>query len=349
MIFNKEIFNPIITDSRMPDEVFAKYIVISNRRRKSSLALSELTAEVKKVFYGSHPDIVNDKLDKIWAFMYPMVSHNEALANFILDCGGAKSDFFFPWMISVATSPSEALELSYNAGRNLNGEWITEIPKEDKINYFVYNLPTLAFNRERQFRVADLVSSDKVICGDRGSKVIDLGAGRMAWARHHGFKFKPRIQQIIACDKDPNIQPDALFAPRTLDEIRLTYRRNDIMRELRDTDDCIDASFVILQGVASYYPISMFKKAIVEPVYNCLREGGSFFFDLQLDHVSYEWSEKVFGWPQMNMPESASVAIDEAENLRKSLWDDGMKFRAEYMLDTYNASPLSVMILFTKI
>ena len=93
----------------------------------------------------------------------------------------------------------------------------------------------------------------------------------------------------------------------------------------------------------------MFKKAIVEPVYNCLREGGSFFFDLQLDHVSYEWSEKVFGWPQMNLPESASVAIDEAENLRKSLWDDGMKFRAEYMLDTYNASPLSVMILFTKI
>ena len=170
----------------------------------------------------------------------------------------------------------------------------------------------------------------------------------MAWARHHGFIFKPELQKIIACDRDPTIQPDALFLPKSLGQIGLTYKRSDIMMELQDTD-CTNASFIILQGVASYYPIGVFMESIVKPVYANLRKGGSFFFDLQLNHISYEWSVKVFGWPEMCLPNSASAAIDTVEEMRHELWKDGMKFRPEYMLDTYNSSPLSVMVLFTKI
>ena len=348
MLMNREIFNPIRVIDGMSDDLFEKYIEIRDNQLKLAPTMPELTTEIRKTFYESHPDVAKDNLDKMWAFMFPMISRNEALAQFILDYGGAESDFFFPWVRAVATSPSEALELSYNAGRNLNGDWVPDIPQEDKINFFVYNLPTLAFNRERQFRVADLVTSDKAVFGFGGSKVVDLGAGRMAWARYHGFKFKPRIQEIIACDRDPSIQPDLLFAPKSLKDIRLTYKRSDIMQELQETD-CADASLVILQGVASYYPSGVFKETIVKPVYNCLRNGGSFFFDLQLNHISYEWSVRVFGWPEMGLPDSASEAIDAVEVLRKSLWRDGMRFQAEYMLDTYNALPLSVMVVFTKI
>jgi hypothetical protein len=93
----------------------------------------------------------------------------------------------------------------------------------------------------------------------------------------------------------------------------------------------------------------VFTKTILEPVYLLLRDGGSFFFDLQLDHISYEWSVKVFGWPEMKLPGSASEAIDIVEDLRKRLWSDGKRFKAEYALDTYHASPLSVMVTLTKI
>ena len=349
MLINRELFNPIVLGDGIPDEMFAKYIAIRDKQYKLVPTTPELTTEVRRLFYESHAkNTAEEALNKVWTFIYPIVSHNEALAQFVLDNGGAQSEFFFPWVMAVATSPSEALELSYNAGRNLSGEWVSNIPEEDNVNYFVHNLPTLAFNRERQFKVADLVTTDREIAGGRRSKVIDLGAGRMAWARHHGFKFKPRLQTIIACDKDPSIRPDELFNGRRLEEIGLVYKHCDMMTELQN-GDCAGASLVILQGVASYYPIGVFREAIVKPIYNNLRIGGSFFFDLQLNHISYEWSVKVFGWPEMELPESASAAIDVVEMLRKTLWDEGMKFQAEYMLDTYNASPLSVMVLLTKI
>ena len=336
---------------RMPDELFAKYIAIRDKQYKMMSTMPELTTEVKRVFFESHRDVPKPNLDKIWAFMYPMLSRNEALTQFILDYGGAESDFFFPWVMSVATSPSEALELSYNAGRDLNGRWVTNIPEQDKINYFVLNLPTLAFNRERQLKVAELARANQSEFRTDGSKIVDLGAGRMAWARHSeytGFSFDPTVQEIVACDRDPNIQPDSLFAPKTLAQVGVTYKHGDIMMELQDTS-CTDASLVILQGVASYYPIGVFKEAIVKPVYRNLRKGGSFFFDLQLNHISYEWSVKVFGWPEMELPEKASDAIDVVQAMRTALWDEGMKFEATYMLDNYSSSPLSVMVLFKKI
>ena len=355
--------NPVTLDAGMPDELFAKYIAIRDKQFKLVSTLPELTTEVKRVFYGSHKDVPKTNLDKIWAFMYPMMSRNQALTQFILDYGGAESDYFFPWVMSVATSPSEALELSYNAGRDLSGNWTDDIPETDKINYFVRNLPTLAFNRERQAKVAELATLNRNEFRNTGSKVIDLGAGRMAWARHSnytgknawarnlkytGFTFRPTIQKIIACDRDPNIQPDELFAPWNLEEKGITYKRSDIMMELQDAD-CAEASLIVLRGVASYYPMGVFREAIVKPIYHNLRKGGSFFFDLQLNHISYEWSVKVFGWPEMELPEKASDAIDVVQTLRTSLWKEGMKFEATYMLDNYNASPLSVMILFKKI
>ena len=352
MVKDSKISRPIaLRGDGIPDEVFAKYIAIRDKQYKMTSTMPELTTEVKRVFYRAHKDISRTVLDRIWTFMYPMLSRNEALAQFILDYGGAESDYFFPWLMSVATSPSEALELSYNAGRNLNGEWVANIPETDKINYFVLNLPTLAFNRERQQKVAELVRNNQDEFRLSGSKVVDLGAGRMAWARHPeytGFGFRPRIQKIFACDKDPNIQPEELFRPKTLTQVGVSYKQGDIMMELQSAD-CANASLVILQGVASYYPISVFRETIVKPVYHNLRKGGSFFFDLQLNHISYEWSVKVFNWPEMELPEKASDAIDVVQAMRTTLWNEGMRFEATYMLDNYHASPLSVMVLFKKI
>lgn len=349
MIKHRSLYNPIEKGEGITDEFFKKYIEISDKQRKSSSAPQKLIEEVKSRFYDSHADVKKAYLDKTWAFMYEMLKKNEALSQFIIDNGGAESSYFFPWVMAVAKSPSEALELSYNAGRNLCGEWVSKIPEDDNINFFVHNLPTLAYNRERQLRVADLVMTDRDMTAvDETSKVMDLGAGRMAWARYHGFTFNPKVQQIYACDTDPAIQPKKLFNKTGLKEINLVYEQKDIMSELK-SPSTEDPSLVILQGVASYYPMEMFVEAIVKPVYGLLKVGGSFFFDLQLNHISYEWSVKVFGWPAMKLPNKASDAIDIVEAVRKKLWCDGMKFSAEYALDTYNESALSVMILLTKL
>ena len=57
----------------------------------------------------------------------------------------------------------------------------------------------------------------------------------------------------------------------------------------------------------------------------------------------------MFGWPEMKLPNKASDAIDIIEAMRKKLWKDGMRFSAEYALDTYNESALSVMVFLTKL
>ncbi|MBR2839938.1 class I SAM-dependent methyltransferase [Candidatus Saccharibacteria bacterium] len=349
MLNRKGLFNPIKKGNGIPDQMFQKYIKIWEEQNRLLLTDPALTAEVQQRFYESHPKVDRAHLDKIWNFMSPMIQKNEALAQFVLDNGGAESSYFFPWVMSVASSPSEALELSYNAGRNLMGEWVSNIPEDDNINFFVQNLPTLAYNRERQLRVANLVTSDRnTTISNEKSVVVDLGAGRMAWARHHGFQSNPMRQRVFACDKDPSIQPYELFPCNAFWNSSLTYEHKDIMEELKNPS-CADASLVILQGVASYYPMSLFTEAIVKPVYTLLRSGGSFFFDLQLDHISYEWSVKVFGWPEMKLPKTASDAINAVEVMRKILWHKGQEFSADYALDTYNASPLSVMVLLTKI
>lgn len=348
MLIHRDLFDPIKLGDGMKDEMFLKYIEIRDRQYRLLPTMPEITAEVRERFFTSHTDVDKKVLWEIWNFMKEPIQRNEALARFILDYGGAESDFFFPWVMSVAHSPSEALELSYNAGRNLNGEWVECIPENDSINYFVRNLPTLAYNRERQLRVADLVTTDRDVAStETPSRVIDLGAGRMAWARHHGFKFKLRLQSILACDMDARIVPEKLFS-KPLSELGIEYRHGNILEELQ-TMEADSRSLALLQGVASYYPMDVFREGIVKPVYKLLRSGCNFFFDLQLKHISYLWSVKVFEWPEMKLPETASQAIDMIEMMRKELWLAGFKFQAEYILDTYNVSPLSVMIVLTKI
>ena len=345
----RDIYNPIKNGDGIPDQFFRKYIKIADEQNRLLLTDPIMVAEVQKRFYEAHPTVQRFTLDRIWGYVVPMLQKKEALTQFVLDNGGAESSYFFPWVISVAKSPSEALELSYNAGRNINGDWIDNIPADDNINFFVHNLPTLAYNRERQMKVAELVTTDREIWGTSEKSVVtDLGAGRMAWARHHGFVPEPKRQIIEACDRDATIKPDDLFPNNEFGKCGLHYKREDILVELQKSS-CVQSSLVILQGVASYYPIPVFTKAILEPVYLLLRDGGSFFFDLQLDHISYEWSVKVFGWPEMKLPGSASEAIDIVEGLRKKLWSEGKRFKAEYALDTYHASPLSVMVTLTKI
>lgn len=348
LLHNRELFQPIKKTEEIQDEMFQKYIDIRDKQYNLMPTTFEIIEEVRKKFFNSHPDVPKERLMQMWEFMRNPIQMNEALARFVLDFGGAESDFFFPWLIAVAHSPSEALELSYNAGRNLTGEWFDNIPADDKIEYFVKNLPTLAYNRERQLTVADLVMTDREITsvGEK-SVVLDLGAGRMAWARHHGFKFKSRLQSVWACDLDKNIHPERLFNS-SLAELGITYEQANILTELTELADA-SVSLAILQGVASYYPMDVFRERIMRPLYHGLRDGGHFFFDLQLNHISYEWSVKVFSWPEMKLPASAAEAIDKVEQLRKQLWSNGMKFQAEYILDTYNATPLSVMIVFTKI
>lgn len=349
MLKHKELYNPINRTEEISDDVFLKYISIYDNQYKLMPTGTELIHVIKEDFYESHRNTEKSALDQVWHFVQEKIQRNEALAQFILDFEGTKSSYFFPWLISVFNSPSEALELGYKAGRNLIGEWVNHIPDNDRITFFAENAPTVAYNRERQLRVADLVMSDRELLeNSQISHIVDLGAGRLAWARHHGFIFNPYRQYIRAFDMDPNIDPDKLFSRDDLTKLNLSYERKDLRSVLQDPA-VVDISLAILGGVASYYPTEVFKEAIIRPLYGKLRHNGNFFFDLQLAHPAYIWSVKTFDWPEMKLPGKASEAIDIVEDIRKTLWQDGLKFGAEYALDTYNKSPLSVMVLLTKV
>lgn len=349
MLRHVELHDPIKRTKEIPEEVFLKYIDIYDNQNKLMPTSQEIVTSIREDFYESHLDISKSSLDAVWQFVRKKVQKNEALAQFILDFEAAKSDYFFPWLISVYNSPSEALELSYKAGRNLNSEWTDCIPSDDRIIFFSENAPTVAYNRERQLRVAGLVTADREQTGiGQMSNVVDLGAGRLAWARHHGFRFRPGWQSIKAFDMDPTINVNDLFPRCDLSELNLSYECKDIRAVLQDPT-ISDISLAILGGVASYYPTKVFREGIIRPLYYKLREDGNFFFDLQLAHPAYIWSVKTFDWPEMKLPSKASEAIDIIEDLRKALWQDGLHFGAEYALDTYNKSPLSVMITLTKL
>lgn len=340
-----DFLKELAVDSVIPDEMFRKYIDISDG--KQGLPTSpQILAEVKYRFFHSHQSSKTKCYEELWNKLCHMVMNNEAFAQFTLDYKGAESEFFFPWIVSVATSPSEALELSYNAGRNIAGEWFDCISARDPINFFVRNLPTLAYNRERQATVARLVEMDRERFGD--SRVIDLGAGRMAWARHCGFEFEPTRQKIVACDKDATIDPTKLFPGGELGPSGLVYKKEDITELLKDSS-LEDVSLAIMQGVASYYSGDALRELIVRPVGDKLRVGGSFFFDLQLAHISYEWSVKTFHWPAMNLPKIIESAIEIVEKIRGRLWNENMRFGADYRVCTYNSAPLSMKVLLTKL
>ena len=181
-----------------------------------------------------------------------------------------------------------------------------------------------------------------------GTRVVDLGAGRMAWARWHGFHFDPCHQEILALDKDPSITTPGLF-PMSLKRLNIQYRSIDIRSWLAKNTEENGFDLAILGGVASYYPLEAFIQTVIKPVCARLSPGGVFFFDLQLDCPQYVWTVKLFNWPEIKLMRDATEAITTLEAMRKQLWHEGLKFGAEYAVDTYNEAPSAVMVTLTKI
>lgn len=349
MIRNRGISDPIRRTREMKESEFTKYTDIRKAQLKAgTMTDADLVDKIRKDFYMSHTDVNDKNLDKIWTVVGPKIGQNAGLAQFTLDYHGAESKYFFPWLKAVYTSPSEALEMSYGAGRDLNGAWVERTDADDPIEGFVCDDPTFVYNRERQMYVADLVTTlRKKATKSAPSKVMDLGAGRLAWARWHGFKFDPSRQIIVACDKDVTIRPEELFR-FSPEELGLTYKICDMTAALTDKD-CAGADLIMLGGVASYVPLEVFTGKIVPAVWQLLRDGGVFFFDLQADCPYLRRSMSIFDWPEMHFYGTAAETIATVETIRKDLWSRGIRFGAEYTLDTYNAVPSSVMVLLTKL
>lgn len=349
MILQNGLFDPILRTEVMGIDKFETYTNI--HKEQQGPTASYLVKNIRERFYQSHMDYVEQrKLDEIWGVVGKKVTGNAGLAEFILDFDGAASDFFFPWLVNVWTSPSLALEMSYGYGIDVRGKWRKAVG--DPIDYFVNNDPTFVYNRERQLFVANLATEAKLAIPPRGTgKIVDLGAGRLAWVRWHGFIPEPLKLEILAFDKDPTIDIKETFMQSHFvnnpERLGIIYGHGDLMTELHNPS-CAGANLVILGGVASYFPLEMFKSQIVATMHKMLKPDGVFFFDLQLDCPYYRRSVAVFDWPEMKLAESATVAIDTVEKMRRELWKEGMRFGAEYALDTYNEYPTSVMVVLTK-
>ena len=341
----RELYDPVTRTKDMAVEEFLKYVEI--RKRQDGQTDWRIVEEIKNQFFDTHAYRHSEEsMNEWWSFIRPLVEKNAGLAQFVLDYEGAKSDFFFPWLKLVHTSPSAALEMSYGYGPNLRGNW--HYSNYDRIDFFVRNDPTFVYNRERQLFVANLATNVREVrMGGEKTKVVDLGAGRMAWVRYHGFIAQPSRQTIMAYDSDPTIDPEVIFR-KDPSKLGIDYTKGDFL-SLNAIGNGAGANLFILQGVASYYSLNVFQNMMMRPIHQSLREGGVFFFDLQLDCPYYRRSVAIFDWPKMKLTQSASSAIDMVEQMRKELWKEGLRFSAEYALDTYNEVPTSVMITFTKI
>ena len=209
--------DPIKRTAEMDTEVFAKY----NRMNQENLSTSpEVVAEIKQQFftYAGSINVEKAKVNKVWDFVKAKICDNPGLASFTLDYDGAKSSFFFPWLINVFRSPATALEMCYGAGVDLHGNWVRPVPEDDPIDYFVRNDPTFIYNRERQLYVANLAANLRDVAFDSGikKKIVDFGAGRLAWMRYHGFDAQPNLIEVRAYDRDPSIKPEELFSGEDL-------------------------------------------------------------------------------------------------------------------------------------
>ena len=344
------LYDPIVRTDEMKTSEFTKYV--DARKKQVGPTASYLVEGIKKRFYDAHGDMVpKPHLDKIWETVGKRIEVNTGLAEFILDYDGAESEFFFPWLMNVWSSPSMALEMAYGWGTDMRGKF--RKAEDDPIDYFVRNDPTFVYNRERQLFVANLATQAKLATPECVmSKVVDFGAGRLAWVRWHGFKPSPSRQSILAFDNDNSIHIDEVMMGSkfmcTPEKLGIEFVKSNFMTEL-ENPKCMDANLVSLGGVASYFPHEMFKRRIVVPVYRLLRTKGTFFFDLQLMCPYYERSVAIFSWPLMDLAKGATEAIYKIETMRKELWREGMRFSAEYKLDTYNEFPTSIMITMTKV
>lgn len=335
---------------------FTKYTEITNNQvgPTNDQLVSEIKNRYSK-FVSEHLSTEKDlhKAEEVWDFVSNKLKMNAGLARFTLDYKGMESLYFFPWLVNVFRSPSTALEMAYGAGEDIFGNWCSQIEEEDPIMFFVANDPTFVYNRERQIYVADLVSTirDRAIerNDDKPAKIVDFGAGNMAWARWHGVKLDPKLMDIYAYDKDSSIKPELLFE-KSPNELGIKFRHGDLMVYVNDPE-AVNAELIILGGVATYIPKQIFSQAVLMPIYHLLKDGGMFFFDLQVDCPYLRRSMSIFDWPKMYLDgrENAVNAIAELEEMRKKLWQDGLKFSTEYAVDTYNEFPSAVMVTLQKL
>lgn len=343
------LYDPVVRTKDMETTEFTKYTRI--RSGQMWCTDPKIVNEISEQFYKEHATTDNqENLDRIWKFVEPKISKNIGLAAFIMDYDGAKSRFFFPWLYNVSHSPSLALEMSYGAGEDVDGNWIDKVPETDPIDFFVRNDPTFVYNRERQLYVADLVTTIQdysYTCPEHLSKVVDFGAGRLAWARWHGFQFKPEVQKIYAFDKDESINMESIFETN-LESLGLEFRHGDLMVQVNNPL-CMGVDLAILGGVATYIRKDIFEEAVVMPIYHLMNPGGVFFFDLQINCPYLQRSMSIFDWPKMYLADTIEDAIKTAESIRKALWLKNCKTSAEYILDTYNESPTAIMVTLQKL
>ena len=349
MLRHLGLIDPIDRTRNMDVVEFTKYTDI--KAVQVGQTDSEVVNEIKVQFYQSHFNGKNqDKLDRLWGFIRPKVEENAGLAQFILDYEGARSRFFFPWLYNAYHSPSLALEMSYGAGDDINGVWHDKIPESDQIDSFVKNDPTFVYNRERQLMVADHVTTIQDIshgCPEHISRVVDFSAGRMAWARWHGFQFKPDIQRIYASDRDRSIDIEKVFEADPA-SLGLEYVYGDIMAQVNNAM-YMGADSVILSGIATCIRKDVLTQAVVMPIYHLMNPGGTFFLDFQIDCPYLKRNMSIFDWPKMYLADNVENAIGEVESIREDLWKNGCKMSAEYTVDTYNESPTAIVVIMQKL
>lgn len=351
------LHDPVERTADMNITEFTKYTdIVKNQIGPTENSLVKEIKDRYFKFVDSHSSTEEERSQatKAWEYVLPKIEINAGLANFILDYRGAESLYFFPWLINVSRSPSTALEMAYGAGEDIFGEWKYDVG-EDPIDFFVKNDPTFVYNRERQLYVADLASSvyDNAIVTyeEHPRKIVDFGAGRLAWARWHGFKFASAYVCINAYDKDPSIDFNEIFNIDNAEEsLGIRFKHGDLMTFVNDPEAAY-ADLAILGGVASYIHQKVFMQAVVMPIYHLLNRGGIFFFDLQIDCPYLRRSMAIFDWPKMYLDGRSSVAetIAEVEQMRKQFWHEGLKFGVEYAVDTYNESPSALMVTMQKL
>lgn len=348
-MLNTMFFDPVKRSKNTREFDFAKYVDI--HKNQTAPTSHQLVETLKDDFYGSHANISQEKLDKVWGFVGPKIEKNAGLAEFIKDNDGQKSNYFFPWLINIFRSPATALEMSYGAGADLDDVWHKDIlDTDDPLVPFIKDDPAFVYNRERQLNVAVLASSiqeSALACENKPLKIVDFGAGRLAWMRWHGYKPNPELATVYAFDMDPSIKPAELFAD-DLEALGVYYKHGDFTAQLNNPD-CRGAALILLCGVASYISPATMTNEIVPAFYKLLDNGGMLFLDLQLDSPCYRHSMDILDWPTFSIPSKLSEVVDQFEKMRKTLWRDGIRFSAEYKPDTFNDVTSAVMATLQKV
>ena len=352
MLRYKYLSDPIERTGNIELTKFHKYIDIAKTQRGPTD--EKLVNEIKEQLYDYHLTEKNEaKIERIWKFLVAKVGTNAGLASFILDYGGAKSDFFLPWMMNTFLAPSAPLEMAYGAGANIDGHWIDNIPANDPIMPFVKNEPNFIYHRERELHVADLATMvQEASFGEFGkvSKIVDFCAGRMPWATRYGYDFTPEDQTIMAFDKDPTLKPKKLPHIKDAEAMNIAFKNGDVMSQASNPE-CSDADLIVAVGFygAPYTRFDAFSQAVIMPVYHLLNPGGIFFFDLRINSPCLRYVTPIFEWPKLYLMESVPNAVKSVEEVRRSLWKSGRKFNAEYTVDSYNEPPSGLMVTFQKV